>query len=470
MTLLVAGISGENIWMVSDTLISGGALGTREREYVPKIEVALDKCALIGFAGDHHHGTRIIRSAASMRSGREVLDYLVKEHQTYPSVDLAYGYKDPLGFHLFQISNRCAFEKSNLFIGNHAAFEVFQRLRHGQVDHVPKAMKHFVMTSSIEALSKATIAMTDLMSVYEGRDVGGWAAPYALGADGARLCKYTFSTSDPIFEMLDYGSVVPHGTAEAGGYSISFSDFADEQGMVVYWPQSQHGKVFVRGEKNIEIYEFTGPPSVFKNAVEARLGKSVHVWVGDASMGTVTRISIVRDDSGVPCFAVVTDGKSYSIAALNLETPFYAKANVNLGPEIEAEGRELENLRFEVSLSEDRLNVNLRLNVGQAPANQSFDANQVDALIEHLGRVRASMEMPVRGEPRRESGHEEVMCVDPAWTTEYSPVSTVPGIVLRMRHVGFGWLTFLLPPHEVENLGQWLVNSAKKSSVQDVES
>jgi hypothetical protein len=50
----------------------------------------------------------------------------------------------------------------------------------------------------------------------------------------------------------------------------------------------------------------------------------------------------------------------------------------------------------------------------------------------------------------------EVMVLDPAWRTEPPVHPSLNGITLRLRHPGFGWLTFLPPWHEVENLGKWL--------------
>ncbi len=44
MTLLVAGISGSTIWMISDTAISGGGLALRQRTYQIKIIAQRPPC------------------------------------------------------------------------------------------------------------------------------------------------------------------------------------------------------------------------------------------------------------------------------------------------------------------------------------------------------------------------------------------------------------------------------------------
>jgi hypothetical protein len=58
MTLLVAAVDGKNIWMVADTAIIGGELDVRDREYQLKIIPSRDGRALVGFAGEPHHGAR----------------------------------------------------------------------------------------------------------------------------------------------------------------------------------------------------------------------------------------------------------------------------------------------------------------------------------------------------------------------------------------------------------------------------
>jgi hypothetical protein len=51
----------------------------------------------------------------------------------------------------------------------------------------------------------------------------------------------------------------------------------------------------------------------------------------------------------------------------------------------------------------------------------------------------------------------ELMVVDPGWRTEPPIHPTLNGVTLRLRHPGFGWLTFLLPWHEAKKLGEWLI-------------
>src|SRR6266540_2743878 len=116
--------------MVSDTAITGGDIPLRDREYEIKILPSLDGRALIGFAGDQHHGARILRSATESAAGHRTLSVLVAEHLQYPSVDVAYGYVDEHGAHLFRISQGEARQLPAFHIGNSEAFDHFQRIRH----------------------------------------------------------------------------------------------------------------------------------------------------------------------------------------------------------------------------------------------------------------------------------------------------------------------------------------------------
>jgi len=67
-------------------------------------------------------------------------------------------------------------------------------------------------------------------------------------------------------------------------------------------------------------------------------------------------------------------------------------------------------------------------------------------------------------EPRTEPGTRELVIVNPAWRTHFGIHPDLDGIVMRLRHLGLGWLTFLLPHHEAKSLGDWLRNNAKENS------
>src|ERR1700722_9894776 len=76
MTLIVAGVADQSIWMVGDTAITGGTIELRERENLPKIEVGRTFPALIAFAKGPEHGAEVARKASVAGTLREALDIL----------------------------------------------------------------------------------------------------------------------------------------------------------------------------------------------------------------------------------------------------------------------------------------------------------------------------------------------------------------------------------------------------------
>jgi hypothetical protein len=47
------------------------------------------------------------------------------------------------------------------------------------------------------------------------------------------------------------------------------------------------------------------------------------------------------------------------------------------------------------------------------------------------------------------------------WRTWPNVHPELPGILLNVRHRGYGWLGFLLPYKEAQGLGTWLVEHAR---------
>jgi hypothetical protein len=118
-----------------------------------------------------------------------------------------------------------------------------------------------------------------------------------------------------------------------------------------------------------------------------------------------------------------------------------------------------------ISLAEDKHSATLAiLREGVSVAQASLNTNDLEQLIAHLGEMRATMPMQTSPEPRMEPGSHELVVVDPAWRTQSSVHSEMDGILIRLRHVGFGWLTFLLPHHEAVSLGNWLFSNAKQGT------
>ncbi|MFP3588232.1 hypothetical protein SCB29_32020 [Paraburkholderia sp. SIMBA_055] len=77
-----------------------------------------------------------------------------------------------------------------------------------------------------------------------------------------------------------------------------------------------------------------------------------------------------------------------------------------------------------------------------------LDAEDVDAVIQHLGYLRAAMRPEVLKDPPR--GQQCVIEMDPCWHSEKHLL--YDGAVLLLRHSGLGWAGFALPPHSLQQL------------------
>jgi hypothetical protein len=87
---------------------------------------------------------------------------------------------------------------------------------------------------------------------------------------------------------------------------------------------------------------------------------------------------------------------------------------------------------------------------GEPVGQVELNAAGVDTLIAMLGSVRASMKEQVAAEPNLPPAISEVVVIDPAWRTAWPPHPNLQGLMLRLRHLHFGWLSFLLPRREAD--------------------
>jgi hypothetical protein len=80
--------------------------------------------------------------------------------------------------------------------------------------------------------------------------------------------------------------------------------------------------------------------------------------------------------------------------------------------------------------------------------NVVLEAEEVDAVIERLSLIRASMRPEIPKEPSRT--HQYVIEMDPCWHSEKHPL--YDGAVLFFRHSGLGWAGFALPTQSLTML------------------
>jgi hypothetical protein len=74
----------------------------------------------------------------------------------------------------------------------------------------------------------------------------------------------------------------------------------------------------------------------------------------------------------------------------------------------------------------------------------SLSATELDELITNAAKIRQALQPPVPLQPPETSE----ATVDPAWRSLMHGANTV----LQLRHLGLGWVTVILPPHERASL------------------
>jgi hypothetical protein len=114
-----------------------------------------------------------------------------------------------------------------------------------------------------------------------------------------------------------------------------------------------------------------------------------------------------------------------------------------------------------IALSDDRHTASVEfLSEGVPQHKATYNASELDELIASLSEARARLAEEVRRD-HREGLQREIVVVDPMWRTELASALGLDGVMLRMRHQGLGWTTFLLPHREATALGDWLSKNAR---------
>ena len=294
MSLIIASVEANAIWMVGDTAITGGTGETRDREFMPKILVGKTFPALVAFAGSAEFGGASAEWAAAAATPDAALGLLAAE-SVGAGVQFAYAAVDAGRLRLHKVEDGRMSECSTLHIGNTEAFAAFQRVRHEDVNpYAPKALKSFLCSRGGEGLSLAIRSMIDLFATRAERDVGGWAVPYVLSAEGVSFCSYAYSVSDPVFDEIAPGSLIGHGTPERGGSTLSVMGLPNNMGMVVYWLQLPGGFVLTRSQQGCDQRMFRGGPTEFKAAVREAFSFDVDLWVVDQPLGAPRHLVIMR--------------------------------------------------------------------------------------------------------------------------------------------------------------------------------
>lgn len=452
MSLLVASISGPAVWMVSDTAITAGKIELRDRAYLPKIEPCQNRKALAGYAGDPDIGLKCLRLAAAKQTFEEAIEVLV-EGSKDSETEFAYACFKGEEPKLFRIRRGEKEETRTLHLGVHDAFRVLQGIRLGQISpYAPLALKTFMSgarTEVPEGLAKTVRSMIEVFASREEHDVGGWPVAYFVTNAGTFFCSYAYGVSDPLFDKLQPGSVIPHGTAERGGATLSVTEIGSSEGMAIYWLQNASGRVLMRSSDGYNVTVLHGSPTLFKQLAQVALGRPVDLWVGDQPVGPVKALTIMRGKDGNIDSVIADHGEALSISVHNLATPFQFSAEISMS------GISSKLEKVLVGVSTDKSEMSLK--IADEPLI-NLNAEEADRLILAIAQARSELSQAVSADfPQSAKVPAQI---DPRWYTNQAPHPSLPGVLLRLRHSGLGWLAFLLPPHEARALGQWLTNNA----------
>jgi hypothetical protein len=445
--------------MVSDSAVTDLRASLRDRVNLPKI-MPIKNCSLVAFAGEVEQGQEAFKNILKINPGSDALNALVTQNQNHPTVDFAYAYIEDATPRLFKISQGRADRVDALFLGKQSAFESFQKIRHDPaIVHAPNALHTFLSGDIPNSISEAVISMLRLFVSTGEREVGGWVLPYRLTLAGAELCTYAFSVSDPIVDKLKSGDIISHGTAEAGGFGVSVNEFREKDGFYIYWLQKLGGQLWMYSAGNYEMTEIQGAPSSFKKTVKEEFSRDVDIWFSENKNDASTFISSIQDQQGHPRLAMAKLGSNVSFSWIQNSTEsFKATASISNEKDVELSPHGL----FKATLSNDNKSAVIRFSESNNTARDiTVDAVQLDEIIKHLGIVRASLEPQVSMEIP--SGTQLPAALDPIWRARWQFHPGVQGCLLVFRHTGHGWISFLLPTHEANKLGEWLISAAKNS-------
>jgi len=217
----------------------------------------------------------------------------------------------------------------------------------------------------------------------------------------------------------------------------------------------------LRTPSGFEAINIDGTPSAFRIAAENKLGKPVEIFFGERDpRGQPDSITVLSDENGKQTVAVARYGKELQFSVIDTSSDFRTKVgSIDLGGQ--------SNLSCSTAtavVAEDSKSVWLRFSAPSGPKNEIVvDAARLDELILTLAAARAQMSNPVPAEPLSGPLKKEAVVVDPAWRTNMPPHTSLDGLLLRLRHPGLGWLTFLLPHHECVSLSEWLLKNANRT-------
>jgi hypothetical protein len=159
----------------------------------------------------------------------------------------------------------------------------------------------------------------------------------------------------------------------------------------------------------------------------------------------------MRGQDGNLDVTIADHGNGLTFAVHNMATPFRSKVEGAFGAE------RTHNLPTGLALTKSS-NTTVELSVGGEAIE--LHAQELDALLHKLAEMRAEVRPEV---PYQLEKATMVAEVNPGWRTYPSLHPSLNGLTLNLRHSGYGWLGFVLPYKEAQNLAAWLHQNAERA-------
>jgi hypothetical protein len=183
----------------------------------------------------------------------------------------------------------------------------------------------------------------------------------------------------------------------------------------------------------------------------------------DQPAGPLESLTVMADENGRPSMVLARHGNAISFSVLNVGTAFRSRASVNLkGGKEDRVGEALATDRTPITIKHDKSTATINLVTNGKPATEiELKADELDEILAVLGEARAVLHDGVSYDPPDIRNARELVILNPTWRTAPPLHQALNGIILRLRHPGFGWLTFLIPYGEARSLGDWLIRAVQ---------
>ncbi len=268
MSLIVGRVFGGQIYLLSETELTASVSKRKSHPVFAgwlKLYRLNDTLAL-AFAGNTEDFARVFPKLAAAHSASEIAAIAARAQRIGSDFDILIA---QVGYpKLIKVRNGTVAESESAYIGDHSAFNEFQRRFHGDQrgPDLPTATATFGMTRIPEPVpahadmyGKMFDAFASIVNDPKIKGVGGIIVPLCTHHGRFSYMEYTrvFTASLNLEFVSDDWEVIPFGTAQDGGYAVELCQGGpskpDELGFYVL--QGRFGIIFPRRSDGIRCAE-----------------------------------------------------------------------------------------------------------------------------------------------------------------------------------------------------------------------